>query len=421
MTKGVKEKDINSWRKYYLTIAGACSLAYALLNTFYGEPNTTVRGLATFSCAWVPNSGDKRFYANTIFEIICFAVSMVLFLHVVYVCVKTSLSVVDAEKKPLKKIWKSYSMIFLFLALHFILYSITIFYMHVKLFYVDSDATSKSEMQWYSCLFDNFFSSADETYLEICGDVPKVRASLSDYIIEVPIVYFTSLVLLYITLYKDVREFWHVIFLRIVAFVGIKFVALKLLGDKQAGLFAIVRNRASSVFSSSGQSDIEMEEGSVSKPISAKPTMATKISALNPFAKTGIPRTDSYLPDNYASSDLKKEVLKLTNPAGSQSQQQGGGGSEIETERGTARESVSDAPQQASDGQQQQEQVEGAVGSSTSSGVHHTGSSKLKIPETIASEVDAASNVHSIYNTLPSFNGAAEALLEIARSTEADV
>lgn len=397
MTKGVKEKDINSWRLYYLTIAGACSLAYALLNTLYGHPNITVQGLATFSCAWVPNSGDKRFYANTIFEIACFAVSMSLFLHVVYVCVKTSLSVVDAEKKPLKKIWKSYSMIFLFLALHFILYSVTIFYMHVKLFYVDSDATSKSEMQWYSCLFDHFFSSEDDTYLHICGDVPSVRASLSDYIIEVPIVYFTSLVLLYITFYKDVREFWHMVFLRIVAFVGIKFVALKLLGEKQAGLFTIARNRASSVFSSSGQSDIEMEEGTAAKALSGKPTMATGMQSLNPFAKTGVPRTDSYLPDNY--SDLKKE-LKLVQPAQ---------GSEIETERGTARDSEHEGSQRLS-GPRTSDLAQSA---GQSGRMQHSGSGGLNIPDTILSEADAT-NVHSIYTTLPSFDGAAEALAEIA-------
>jgi hypothetical protein len=35
------------------------------------------------------------------------------------------------------------------------------------------------------------------------------------------------------------------------------------------------------------------------------------------------------------------------------------------------------------------------------------------VPDTIASESDAA-NEHSIYTTLPSFNGAAEALMEIA-------
>ena len=47
------------------------------------------------------------------------------------------------------------------------------------------------------------------------------------------------------------------------------------------------------------------------------------------------------------------------------------------------------------------------------------GSSRLNIPATILSEADAAGNVHSIYNTLPSFDGAAEALAEIAKHSAA--
>jgi hypothetical protein len=404
VVRGVKEKDINSWRRYYLTIMGACSLAYALLNTFYGKPDVVGKGIATFTCGWLPNTGDKRFYANTIFEIICFSVAITLFLHVVYVCVKTSLSVVDTEKKPLKKIWKSYSMIFLFLALHLILYSITVFYLHVKLYYVDSPKMADSELAWYTCLFQNFVRSDNEGYLAVCGDVPANRAGFKAYIIEEPIIYFTSLVLLYITLYKEVREFWHAMFLRFLAFAGVRFLALSVLGKHQAGFFTIARNRASSVFSSSGgHSDIEMEEGISSKKETAKPTLASTPAPLNPFAKPGVPRSDSYLPDNYA--ELQKLDASL---------------SEIATERNSARESEVEHSHQPrftracaeGSGDCNVEDIESAQ----QRRVPSTGSSRhnVNVPDTIHSECDAANNEHSIYTTLPSFNAAAEALVEIA-------
>jgi hypothetical protein len=402
VVRGVKEKDINSWRRYYLSIMAVCSLAYALLNTFYGEPKIVGKGIASFTCGWLPNTSEKRFYANTIFEIICFAVAISLFLHVVYVCVKTSLSVVDTEKKPLKKIWKSYSMIFLFLALHLILYSITVFYLHVKLYYVDSPKMAHSEVEWYTCLFQHFVRGDNQDYLEICGDVPANRAGFGAYIIEEPIIYFTSLVLLYITLYKEVREFWHAMFLRFLAFAGVRFLALSVLGKQQARFFTVARNRASSVFSSSGQSDIEMEEGLSSKKETLKPTLSSAPTPLNPFAKTGVPRSDSYLPDNYA--ELQK--LDAAVP-------------DLATERNSARESDAELSHQprhlgipGEGGDCQVVDLESA----SQSRVPSTGSSRrhVNVPDTIVSECDAANNEHSIYTTLPSFNAAAEALVELA-------
>lgn len=413
VTRGVKEKDINSWRRYYLTIMGALSTGWAVLNTYYGQPNIAARGIASFTCGWKQNASDKIFYANTIFEIVCFSVSILLFGHVIYVCVKTSLSVADVEKKPLRKIWKSYSMIFLFLALHIILYSITIFYLHVKIYYVDSPHMAAAEKDWYLCLFNNFLRADDTSYLEVCGMVPSDRAGVGAYLVEEPIIYFTSLVLLYITLYKEVREFWHAMFLRFLAYAGVKFLALQVLGQKQAGMFTIIRNRASSVFSSSGQSDIEMEEGLSNKELQIKPTPVIAQKPLNPFAATGVPRSDSYLPENFASSELKKladAALVLHDVSEEELQQQ--------TERNSARDS--DA------GRSQHEVVApltAAGGAGSSSRQLSTGSSRrnghgVSVPETIASESDAA-NEHSIYHTLPSFNAAADALVEIAMGSDA--
>jgi hypothetical protein len=393
VTRGVKEKDINSWRRWYLSLMGACSLGWAVLNTYYGHPNIAARGIAAFTCGWSPNSAEKIFYANTIFEIVCFTVMIVLFGHVIFVCVRTSLSVVDAERKPLKKIWKSYSMIFLFLALHLILYSITIFYLHVDVYYVASPHTGALETDWYMCLFNNFLRSDDSSYLEKCGHVPAGRTGVGAYLVEEPIIYFAALVLLYITLYKEVREFWHAQFLRFLAYAGVKFLALQVLGQKQAGLFTMVRNRASSVFSSSGQSDIEMEEALGDKKVLAKPTMASKLHALNPFVKTGVHRTDSYLPDNYATSNLKKQVdAELALHEASDSQ----------TARNSARDSD---PERSQHDLTQQPATHLLSTTSSRRNVH--------VPETIASESDAA-NEHSIYHTLPSFNAAAEALVELA-------
>lgn len=401
VTRGVKEKDINSWRRYYLTIMAACSAGWAALNTYYGQPNVAAKGIAAFTCGWVPNSADKIFYASTIFEIVCFTVMIVLFGHVIYVCVKTSLSVVDAERKPLRKIWRSYSMIFLFLALHLILYSITIFYLHVYVYYVRSDHTAAKEVEWYVCLFDHFLRADDTSYLETCGHVPADRAGIAVYLIEEPIIYFTSLVLLYITLYKEVREFWHLQFLRLLAYAGVKFLALRVLGQKQAGgFFTLVRNRATSVFSSSGQSsssfsEVELEEGLSAKQLQEKPTPVTAQKPINPCAETGVPRADSHLPE------LKKACV---------GQLQLQDVSEMQTERNSARDTDPERSQHISDMATQLFQQASArhlaVGSSRRNG-------HLNVPQTIASESDAG-NEYSIYHTLPSFNAAAEALVELA-------
>ena len=480
MAKGVKEKDINSWRRWYLTIMAICSITYAVLNTVYGSPNITVKGLATFSCVWVPNTIDKRFYANTIFEIICYTVSIVLFIHVIYICIKTSLSVQDVDKKPLRKIWKSYSMIFLFLALHIILYSITIFYLHIKLYYVDAEKMGISEGQWYLCLFTAFINENNTDYLNICGYTPSNRAGFNAYIIEMPIIYFTALVLLYITLYKEVREFWHNCFIKFLAYAGVKFVTLQLLGKKQSKYFSVIHNRASSIFSSTNISDInELDEENNTKN-TIKPSISMYNIFKNPFTKKGkydlelpttgtITTTIAQQPLNTTTITTVKEINNNTNTIDIEQ----GNCSEIATERISAREHTSTTGEHSLPNSQNPEEhshvpegdsqdtppwvgrqatqyelnsVAGVVGDSSSNGSSSGGgvNSTTTIPPptipttvpttttaevnhssqklaTILSEGDEAGNIHSIYTTLPSFNTAADALIELANMHSGEV
>ena len=460
VAKGVKEKDINSWRRWYLTIMAICAIAYAVLNTVYGSPNITVKGLATFSCVWVPDTIDKRFYANTIFEIICYTVSIVLFIHVIYICIKTSLSVQDVDKKPLRKIWKSYSMIFLFLVLHIILYSITIFYLHIKLYYVDAEKMGISEGQWYLCLFSAFINENNTDYLNICGYTPSNRAGFNAYIIEMPIIYFTSLVLLYITLYKEVREFWHNCFIKFLAYAGVKFVALRLLGKKQSKYFSVIHNKASSIFSSTNISDInELDEENNTK-ITIKPTISMYNIFKNPFTKKGkydlelpttgtITTTIAQQPPNTTIITAVKDINKNTIDI------EQGNCSEIATERISAREHSSTTGEHSLQNSQNIEVhshipeggsppwVAVVVGDSSSNGsssggVHRTTDTPpvpTTVPATTTAEVnqssqklatvlsegDEAGNIHSIYTTLPSFNTAADALIELANMHSGEV
>jgi hypothetical protein len=57
---------------------------------------------------------------------------------------------------------------------------------------------------------------------------------------ELPIIYFSSIVLLYITLYREVRNFWHAVFVKI---TGLSKLAEWLLPKKYAKYFKVMRNR----------------------------------------------------------------------------------------------------------------------------------------------------------------------------------
>mmetsp|Transcript_12620 Transcript_12620/g.27685 ORF Transcript_12620/g.27685 Transcript_12620/m.27685 type:complete len:491 (-) Transcript_12620:1337-2809(-) len=258
VVKGVKEKDINKWRKWFLPITGLLCLGWALFNNLFGEVNITTAAQQNFTCYFNPVSYKNRFYYYTIPEIIAFTFSISLFAHVVYVCFKTSLKVKDGTS-PFKRIWKSYSMIFLFLLLQFAMFVLNIFYTHLKVVYLDVPGVKAGSRVWYSCMFANFSRASDTTYLEVCGNLPQDRVPLGTHVIEFPVAIVSALVLFYITLYREVRLFWHALFLRV---TGLRMAAEWLLPKKYANYFKVMRSRASSVYSSEKE---EEEESSVQK------------------------------------------------------------------------------------------------------------------------------------------------------------
>jgi hypothetical protein len=144
VAKGVKK--VEGYRIYYLVLPALVLLTQFFVLTFYGEPDVLTPGGFSVFCSWGVSDADLQYYLMGLPGTIYLCIALGLVIHSLYICVVTSLKVQDADRKPLKKIWKSYSMLFLFLALDLVLFPVSVFLFYTKWYYIDAKVYTESSL-----------------------------------------------------------------------------------------------------------------------------------------------------------------------------------------------------------------------------------------------------------------------------------
>jgi uncharacterized membrane protein len=217
---GLKKVDFQ--RRFYMFGSGLAFLFLALFNTFYDSPDVNQIGPGYF-CAWRPKNHDTYTYGTVVPLNTNFGISFLMIAHSIFVCIRTTLSVADSERKPILKIWRSYSMLILFLLLLALVSPISQFYYLTYLNVTQFPTIVAGMNTWANCIFQKFTTSADTSYLDICGMVPPDRISLGESMAFGNITtYLNCVVLFVITLNKEVKAFWWTLFVYVLSWLGIK-------------------------------------------------------------------------------------------------------------------------------------------------------------------------------------------------------
>eukprot|EP01031_Cornospumella_fuschlensis_P028076 gene28076-33902_t len=199
-------------------------IGHCLMATFYGDQEIANR--RPF-CSWEDSDSDITFYLNGAPLIAYFGISCILVLHALYVCVSTSLKVAAVDRKPFMKIWRAYSMLFLFLFVQLAIYPVTLFLLFTYHGFVMVDTYVESFQDWVRCVFAEYSPSTLDTYLQTCGMHPAERPSVLVVTIPYLVVNLVGgLLLICITMNKEVRQFYAKAFDSFLQTVGLT----KLLG-----------------------------------------------------------------------------------------------------------------------------------------------------------------------------------------------
>jgi hypothetical protein len=217
-------KNVKPLRIYYMGTTGAIVLANCLLITFYGDSDVLAPGGFRFTGCWGPVDYKKSFYLLTIPEIIYSVVAFGLAFHSAYVCLMITLKAGSSDKvSPLKKIWKSYSMLILYLIMQLVIYPPVVFYFGLIVGYINEPKYVNSSTDWFTCLLTNFVNESDTSYLDKCKKYPKFRLGIVEVLYSYFIPVVAMSILVKITLNADVKMFYSNLFLRIFDFFGIRY------------------------------------------------------------------------------------------------------------------------------------------------------------------------------------------------------
>jgi hypothetical protein len=280
--QGVKKVD--DIRLYYMWASLAVFVANILLVLLYGDPVLVGPGSSALFCRYGTVDQDIRFYTNTLPRSIYFGIAAILVFHSIYFCIRTSLRVSDKGKNPIIKIWKSYSMLFMFFALYMVIYPITIFYYEMYIPFAKNDKYTDGAVDWVICLITHFTSTEQNTSVEDCGSVPAVRSPVGMYIQIMVIDIVLVIMFLYLTINADVKAFYWNKFVWVLEQLHLKDQLDKLL-KYTGGTFALkaVAKPKESVMSSSNESenDADSEQQSANK---TKPVVAVRAGVAQLFS-----------------------------------------------------------------------------------------------------------------------------------------
>ncbi len=249
VVKGVK--DVKPYQKYYFWGTLSTYVLCCLLLTFYAVSDVAEPQGSQFFCSWYPFDIDLAFYLFTLPAILYFCTAFLFTCHAIYVCVTVSLRVKDGARNPFAKIWKSYSMLILFLLIFIIVYPVMIFYYRTKLGYVDVHTYQEGAVEWFVCLFGHFKDSSDTGYITTCGEHPAVRIGVPETIFAFSIIYPLGFILFYITLTGDAKLLWRNVFMTVLQKSGFRAMAKYVNAPGSRTSYMSIVKRHSTVSSSS--------------------------------------------------------------------------------------------------------------------------------------------------------------------------
>eukprot|EP01038_Epipyxis_sp_PR26KG_P008373 gene8373-11329_t len=218
VVKGMK--DVKEVRRYYMGISAAVMFTNAMMYIFYADPNDMIAGSTPILCAWTQIDAKMNYYLYTLPNSIYWCTAILVFAHSIYTCLSISLRVKTGEKNPLTKIWKSYSMLFLFMGIFIVVYPGPIFYFGTQLGYIENEKIVQGAFDWLICLLSNFTTSDNDAYIQMCGNVPKVRVGLGLWIAGLVTFYTTPILLFFLTLNGDVKKIYWNLFISFMTITG---------------------------------------------------------------------------------------------------------------------------------------------------------------------------------------------------------
>jgi hypothetical protein len=205
VVRGVK--DVKYYRRIYFWGGLVATMANFFLVVFYGNPSTPGPG-SIVPCNWGIADLMKSYYIRVMPHTIYFGVAVILSVHVVYHCVMVSTRVGTGEKNPLKKLWTSYRILFLFTMLLFVYYVPYVFWFGNYVNLVEMNETIDSFVDWSVCTFINFVRADNLSYIDVCGAYLAKPIPLSVMLFVSLLIAAENLILFVITLNSDAKQFW---------------------------------------------------------------------------------------------------------------------------------------------------------------------------------------------------------------------
>lgn len=228
VVKGTKR--IGDMRKLYVPITLAIIVANILVVMLYDDPVFVPKGSSGLFCKWGAVDNDVKFYTNTLPRILYFGLAMMLIGHSIVFCVQTTMKVVAGAKNPILKLWKAYSMLFLFFGIYLVIYPVTLAYFETYLVFEKADYYTNGSVDWIVCLITYYTSDEVNTSVEMCGKTPPVRTPLGVYTGLECIDFIVVILFLYITLHADVKAVYWNWFVNTLDFLHLKGLLSGVLG-----------------------------------------------------------------------------------------------------------------------------------------------------------------------------------------------
>ena len=205
---GVKN-DLTFYRYFYVGGGLLVTLAVIIGALVSGpSPGPNAAGNNNVVCFWTSGDWKTDFMTITVPSLAYFAVSLVVAMHGIYVCVKISLAAQGSkEKSPLKKLWKTYRMLFLLIAMFICINVPLLFWYCLYVGYVKVDAYITAATTWIICEVSTFVDSSSPIF-EVCGNTPVDRINMWQVWMYHALM-FTQIILFFLlTLTPDSRLFW---------------------------------------------------------------------------------------------------------------------------------------------------------------------------------------------------------------------
>lgn len=202
-------KDVTFHRKIYGGGGAVATLGLILLNLFYAE--SSVAPDSGLWCVWQAQDAETTFYIKALPYILIYSCFVLMSAHIFYTCIVIS----TATKTNLSTIWKTFKVLFLIILLLVVYYPTGLAWGFIFYGKINYDKVVASYTDWMVCQIVNFVGdspSEQQALMGVCGAYPSERVPMAFFMTLLGTAYFASVMLLLITLNKDVMTYYGDLF-----------------------------------------------------------------------------------------------------------------------------------------------------------------------------------------------------------------